>query len=390
MGLTNLFTYRWQQNPKKMTTQIPTQESENVEFKTSFNDDVIVSLVAFANHKGGSVFVGISDNGKITGVDLGKETIAQYLNEIKNKTAPVLLPEIASLFIDNKNVLKISTPEYPIKPVSTKGRYYKRVSNSNQQLDVSQVANLHLQSINSSWDSFPDTQHTIEDLSFEKIQAAIEKKKSIQKYLQDDPFNFLYKSGLMKNDSITNAAYLLFHKDDELISTVELGRFQTPILIKDSARSKSDIITQIEQIIDFVKKHINLEIIITGRPQNTQVWQYPLEAIREIVINMVIHRDYRSSSDSIVKVFNDYIEFYNPGRLPENITIDDLISNTQISKPRNKKVVHFLKEIGLIETFGTGIKKIISYCVKAGIPQPSFRNISDGFLVTIYSKEYSN
>jgi ATP-dependent DNA helicase RecG len=93
-------------------------------------------------------------------------------------------------------------------------------------------------------------------------------------------------------------------------------------------------LTQIDQVLDFVRKHINLEVIITGQPQNTQKWQYPMEAIREIVINMVLHRDYRSSSDSIVKVFDDHIEFYNPGRLPDNITIDDLISNKYRSTPR--------------------------------------------------------
>jgi len=364
---------------------LPKTESERIEFKTSFNDDVIISLVAFANNKGGTVYIGIADDGEVKGVKIGKETTAQYLNEIKNMTAPELIPDIAEIEENGKTVLSIYITEYPIKPVSTKGRYYKRKNNSNQQLDVSQVVNMHLQSMNTSWDAYPDLQHSLEDLSFEKIQEAIDTKKTTQKFPQDDPLSFLYKCGLMRDEKITNAAFLLFHKEDSYLSTVELGRFQTEILIKDTARSKSDVLTQIDQVIDFVKKHINLEVIITGQPQNTQRWQYPLEAIREIVINMVLHRDYRSSSDSIVKVFDDRIEFYNPGRLPEDITIENLISNNYRSTPRNKMMADFLKDIGLIEKYGSGIQRIINYFKEDQLPVPKFQNISDGFMVTVYS-----
>lgn len=100
-------------------------------------------------------------------------------------------------------------------------------------------------------------------------------------------------------------------------------------------------------MIDFVKKHINKEVIVTDKPHNVQKWQYPIEAIREIVINMVVHRDYRLASDSIVKIFDHKIEFYNPGRLPDTISIEDLMSNNYRSTPRNKLLADFLKTWGL-------------------------------------------
>jgi len=133
-----------------------------------------------------------------------------------------------------------------------------------------------------------------------------------------------------------------------------------------------------------VKKHINLEVIITGNPQSTQKWQYPMEAIREIVLNMIIHRDYRSSSDSIVKIFNDKIEFYNPGRLPDNISVKDLLSNNYISIPRNKKIAEFFKDLSLIEKYGSGIQRIVNYFKAENLPVPEFKNISDGFMVTVF------
>ena len=136
--------------------------------------------------------------------------------------------------------------------------------------------------------------------------------------------------------------------------------------------------------MDFVKKHINKEVIITGQPRSTEKWQYPMEAVREIVINMIVHRDYRSASDSIVKVFDDRIEFYNPGKLPDSINVADLLSNSYKSTPRNKLIADFCKSLGLIEKYGSGIRRVIEYFERANLPQPEFTNISDGFMVTFF------
>ena len=107
--------------------------------------------------------------------------------------------------------------------------------------------------------------------------------------ISDDPLTFLIKNDLLRNRQLTNAAYLLFTARDTVLTTIELGRFQTDTIIKDSARTKSDILSQVEQVMEFVVKHINKEIIITGQPRNIQRWQYPLEALREIIINMIIY-----------------------------------------------------------------------------------------------------
>src|SRR5690606_36540760 len=126
---------------------IPNHESEVVEFKSAFNDEVIASLVAFANTKGGTVFVGVNDAGEVKGVGTGKETVAVWVNEIKNKTAPIIIPDVEELLIAGKNVVLLSIDEYPLKPVSFKGRYYKRVKNSNHTLTASEVVDLHLKSV---------------------------------------------------------------------------------------------------------------------------------------------------------------------------------------------------------------------------------------------------
>ncbi len=359
-------------------------ENETTEFKTTFSDEAVISLVAFANAKGGTVYVGISDSGTAKGIDIGKETIAQWLNEIKNKTAPVIIPDTEIIEQQGKTIVVLKIQEYPVKPVSVRGKYYKRVKNANHQLSVSEVVNMHL-SLNTSWDSYPDPVHHLDDISLDKVQQSIEIMRSRGMTINESPLSFLLKYDLIREEKLTNAAYLMFKNRDSIATTIELGRFQDIITIKDTSRTQADIITQVEDVLNFVKKHINVALIITGNAQNIQKWQYLLETIREIVLNMIIHRDYRADSDSVVKIFDNKIEFYNPGKLPGNITVQDLLENNYKSTPRNKAIAEFFKNLGWIEKYGSGIGRIVNYFTEENLPVPEFKAIGEGFQVTVFA-----
>ena len=365
-------------------------EGENLEFKSNFNTELIETLVAFANTGGGKVVVGVNQKNELCGVVINAETVQNWINEIKNKTSPTLIPDVVVSEIENKKVVVFAIQEYPIKPVATRGKYFKRTANSNHLLSITEVVNLHLQSFNTSWDFHANNQFKIDAISLSKVQSAIDIFNQTNARINDDPLTFLLKNDLLRGDQITNAAYLLFTERDTVFTTIELGRFQTETIIKDSARTKSDILSQVDQVMDFVKKHINKEVIITAQARNIQKWQYPLEAIREIITNMIVHRDYRSSSDSIVKIFDTYIEFYNPGRLPDSISVENLLSNNYKSTPRNKLIADFCKSIGLIEKYGSGIRRIVEYFKEAQLPSPEFRNISEGFMVTVFALKDAN
>ncbi len=289
-------------------------ESETLEFKLSFGAEAIQTLNAFANSKGGKLIIGVTDKGTIKGVSINQESIQNWVNEVKQKTEPSIVPDAYCLSSKGANIIVLTVDEYPLKPVSFQGRYYKRVRNSNHLLSLGEVANMHLKTINSSWDYYPRQDKNLNDISFDKIQWVINlisKRDEMKKIYSID--EFLIKQELVKNDSITNACYLLFCKNDCLFTTIELGYFASETVIKDSVTNSMDILNQVDEVMSFIKKHINKEIIITGNIENTQRWQYPLEGIRELVLNMIIHRDYTSSADSIVKIFPNYIEFYNPG-----------------------------------------------------------------------------
>ena len=150
--------------------KLPINESLTVEFKSSFNKDVIETLVAFANASGGTVFIGASDNGKPQGVNIEKDTVQNWVNEIKNETEPQIIPELKTLDIGGKDIVALSVCEYPVKPVSTRGRFFKRINNLNHLLGAVEIADEHLKTINSSWDFYIDPNHTKLDLSREKIE----------------------------------------------------------------------------------------------------------------------------------------------------------------------------------------------------------------------------
>jgi len=200
------------------------KENESTEFKSSFGDAVIESLVAFANTKGGKVMIGIDDKGKpVTGFSFGAESLQKWVNEIKNKTQPSLIPDIEIIDFKGAKVGELSVKEFPIKPVSFKGRYYKRVKNSNHQLSTNEISELHLKAINASWDGYLSHNYELEDISMEKVQefiSACNRDKAIM--IEDDPITVLRKFELINTTGgITNACFLLFSKRDVGIATIK-------------------------------------------------------------------------------------------------------------------------------------------------------------------------
>ena len=365
------------------------KENLHTEFKGSFNDTVIETLVAFANTSGGKVLVGVDNEGvPLKNFMIGDETVQQWLNEIKNKTQPALIPDSAYLNLAGSKVVELFVKEFPIKPVSFKGRYYKRVKNSNHQLSLTEIADLHLKTFNSSWDNYTTNDYTVADISLDKVKAFIETGNKLREIkIADDPLVVLNKFELLKENSISNACHLLFAKNEVFKATIELGRFSAPALIKDALTLRQDLFTEIEEVFNFIKKHINKEYVITGNPQREERWQYPLDALREIIVNMIVHRDYMHYGDSSVKIYANHIEFFNPGSLPDTISIRQLLDGNYVSQTRNKKLAAMFKEAGIIEKYGSGIKRIQQQFIAQGLPAPVFENFQHGFRVVVTSLE---
>jgi ATP-dependent DNA helicase RecG len=360
-------------------------EGQSIEFKTTFQKEAIETVVAFANAKGGKIFIGVSDTGDILGIKLGNEQLQNWINQIKQNTSPSVIPDMSTVEIKGEKIVIIDVKEYPIKPISYKNRYILRRSNSNHIMSMEEIANEYLKTKNSSWDHYADNAHDFNDISLDKVEYFINKiEKRFARSFDDNPMEVLQKYGLLRNDQLTFGAYLLFAKGFCLTSGIQAGRFKTSTDIIDSISLNTDILSEIDAIMIFVQKHLSVEYIITGEAQREERYDYPLDAIREVVLNMVVHRDYRDSSDSVIKIFDDRIEFFNPGGLYDDLTIEQLTSNYYQSKTRNKLVAHMFKECGLIEKYGSGISRIKKQCAEHGLIEPKFEEIQKGFQVTLY------
>lgn len=360
--------------------KLPKSESKTVEFKTAFNQDTIVSLVAFANADGGSVYVGVRDDGKVVGVSLAGESETAWVNEIKNKTAPAIVPEADRLVVDGKNVVRLYIAPLPVKPTSVQGRYYIRKGKANHLMSISELSDMYLKTMSSSWDAMP-SDHKLEDISLEKVAAFA---KRMNPDSPDDPMRVLRKLSLVSGTHPTNACYLAFVSDYCFETSFQVGRFKTRSHIIDDKTFNGDLLSEIDGVMAFIMKHLMGEIVITGKPQHDIRYDYPVDAIREVVLNMLVHRDYCNPHiTNTIKIFDDHMEFTNAGGLPEGLTIDDILSDDYISSPRNPKLAALFKDAGLIEKYGSGIKRVLDSCKAHGGVTASFEDHGNWFKVVL-------
>ena len=375
-------------NSKDIDIMLSEGEGLRIEFKSSFDNKVIETLVAFANTSGGSVLIGISDDRKISGITTNHESVQNWLNEVKNKTTPAVAPFAEYVDYKDKVVVALTVPESPVKPVSMRSKYFKRVANSNHLMNTDEIASEYLRTINSSWDYYADPEHGVDSLSLDKVRVFMRRiEHHTGNLLIIDPLEFLAKLEIVRRNQLTFGGFLLFARNYCLISDLQAGRFKGESTIIDSLSLNTDLFSEVDEVLNFIKKHLMVEYIFNGEPQRTEKFDYPVDAIREIIVNMIVHRDYRESSGSVIKMFDDRIEFFNPGRLTSGITVQDLLSGNYVSQCRNKLIARAFKEAGLTERYGSGINRILNICKNHGIVPPVFEEIFNGFRVILYKKK---
>ncbi|MDR3189298.1 MAG: putative DNA binding domain-containing protein [Prevotellaceae bacterium] len=360
-------------------------ENQHVELKSSFNEDVIETLTAFSNTKGGRVLVGIDDNGlPAKGFAIAKESIQKWLNEIKTKTQPSIIPDIEIVKYKDSEVVEFFVQEFPIKPVAFRGRYFKRVKNSNHQLSPVEISNMNMASLQVSWDAHPAPNFSIKDIDFNKVARFISKVNSVGRFnLEGSPKECLEKLRLINKNTVSNAAALLFAKDGSAYN-IHLGRFKTPSSIIDDKMLRLTLFDAVEETQKYLVAQMKVAFEITGRTtQRTEILEYPLPAIRELILNTLIHRDYLSPIDVQIKVFDSSITFFNPGELYGNLTVESLKTNTYQAYARNKLISEAFYLTGDIEKYGSGFRRIRNEIKRYPSMELVCEEVPNGFLVTI-------
>jgi len=366
------------------------KEAQDKEFKEIWKDEYLKTLCAFANSEGGVLYIGIRKDGTPVGVENPEKFLEILPNKIRNKLG--IIPDIKLELMKNKEIIKIIIKPSEM-PVFYKGRFYIRSGSTTQEVNGYDLMRIIMKKHKISWDSLPSEAGTdeIDEATVERFKVMAKGRLAILG--NESHKNILENLEFIKDGKLTNAAILLFGKNPQkfyLNSISRVGRFKTSTEILDTVIIKGNLFEQVDALVNAIKKHINVRYVIED-VQRKDVWDYPLPAIREACINALIHRDYMDSAEIQIKIYDDHIWFWNPGGLPEGITIEDL-KKEHASRPRNKLIAMTFYYAGLIERWGTGTKRIVDLCKEQGLPEPEFKEEFGGFSVVfwkdIYNEEY--
>ncbi len=371
-------------NTASISRLIRKGESQTVEFKQSFGKAAIETICAFANTEGGTVLLGVDDSGDVPGVQAAKAALKNCADQIAQGTG--LHPSIKTVSAKGKSIVVIRVQESKVRPILYQGRAYKRSGSTTRQMSVEEIAEAALSHIGITWDAMPEPRARLSDISMSKVKAFIkmansEKRRPVP--MGTSPKELLRKLKLTNRGKPTRAAILLFGKEPQSFysqAMLKIGRFRNETLIVDDRRIDGTIFDQVEGAISYFREKLDTRYKITGRPQREVIWEYPLKALREAVTNAICHRNYMSTRDTEIRIYDHELMVWNDGGLPSGLSVQAL-KKAHPSMPRNKQIAEIFYYAGMIEQWGGGTRMILQECANAKHPEPIFEQVQ-GFRVT--------
>ncbi len=359
-------------------------ENQQIEWKESWHDEYFKWFCGFANAQGGTLVVGRDDKGVIVGVENALKLLEVLPNRIRDLLG--ILVDVNLKSEDGKDYLEIVVPAYP-SPINYRGHYYHRSGSTNQELKGSALDRFLLAKIGRHWDDVPVPNVTVHDLdpaAFKHFRKAGARSGRVDAaILQDSNAVILDNLQLRENAYLRRAAMLLFHETPERFvpgAYVKIGFFRNDADLAYQDEVHGNLFLQAEKTLDllltkYMKAYISYEGI-----QRVEQFLFPPDAMREVLLNALVHRDYSTGVPIQIRVYEDRIRFSNDGRLPDGWTVDRLLQSHQ-SKPYNPLLAGAFFRSGDIESWGRGIDKIRGACSEHGSEFPVFHAESTSMTV---------
>ena len=306
------------------------KESQHTEWKESWRDDHLRWICGFANAEGGVLVIGRNDKGQVVGVADAKKLLEDLPNKIRDLLG--ILVEV-NLREDGggKDTLELVTPAYPT-PISVRGHYYQRSGSTLQELKGAALDRFLLRRQGRTWDSAPVPKVGVDELSVQAIDEFRALAGSGQRLeaavLREPAAGLIDKLHLLDGSYLKRAAVLLFHADPERFFTgcfVKIGYFrgESDLLYHDEVRG--DLFSQVRRTMELLlTKYLKAAISYRGI-QRIESLPVPQAALREAILNALIHRDYAVGAPVQIRVHDDHLRIWNPGQLPEHWTVEQAV-----------------------------------------------------------------
>ncbi len=366
------------------------REDQNTEWKECWRDEYLMWICGFANSNGGKIYIGIDDTGKVVGVDNAK----RLLDDIPNKVRDVLgiIVNVNLLEENGLEYIEIVVPPY-FNPINYKGRYFTRSGSTKQELKGDALTRFLLQRTGKHWDEYTVEWASINELSTSALnrfrKEAARSGRVNNDVLEDSNENLLQDLRLIDPQTkfLNRAALLLFHPDPEKFvngAYIKIGFFRDNngnLEFQDEIHGP--LMEQVDKAMDLIKtKYLIYRISYEGISRR-ETPQFPVEAIRESLMNSIAHKNYASGVPIQISVYPDHINFWNAGQLPENWNVEKLFENHP-SLPFNMLIANAFFRSGDIECWGRGYKRIMEAINKYKLLPPQIE-IINGLNITYYT-----
>ncbi len=369
-------------------------ENQHTEWKESWHDKYLEWLCAFANAQGGVLEVGRNDKGKMVGLDNAERLMEELPNKLRDLLG--IVADINLLEENGQSYVQIVVEPYPVA-ISYRGKYHYRSGSTKQVLTGAALDRFLLGKTGKRWDAAPVPRVGVGDLDAESLirfrKRATHTNRLEKDVLDEDNVGLIEKLRLTEGRYLKRAAILLFHPDPERFFTgaaVRIGYFEGETDLRYQDEICGDLFMQVNTTMDLLlTKYLKATISYEGI-QRIETYPVPERALREAVLNAIVHRDYAIPAHIQIRIYADRLQIWNPGELPEGWSLEKLLGRHP-SQPFNPDVANAFFRAGEIETWGRGIQRILEACREADTPEPDIRVESDGLWIDFpFSKAYRN
>jgi ATP-dependent DNA helicase RecG len=366
-------------------------EQQNIEYKSNWHDDYLDWICGFANAQGGRIYIGKDDDGNVIGIAGYKDLTEKIPNKIKNLLG--ITADVNLLQEDNKHYIEIVVLPYSV-PISLRGRYYYRSGSVKQELTGAALNEFLLKRAGQTWDNVIEEDATFDDIDEATIRTYLRKAEEAGRLPDIDGLTtpeLLDKLRLTRNGKLKRAAIVLFGKDPGKFypnTFVKIGKFEDDdFTIRFQELEDGNIIQVLNKILRTLDYKFLIKNISFEGMNRIETLEYPVPALREMLLNSLIHRNYMGAPTQL-RVYDSKLFIWNEGGLPETITLSQLKENHS-SHPRNPVLAGACFLGGYIDSWGSGIMKIINSCKAAGLPAPDIKEKEGGFIVTLFKNNYN-